>query len=105
MVAVVTDLPEGRREITGRLELWFDNTKWYEKFLTASSISLTIDVAASYITTNVFKTTITLPKIVITGETPNVNGPNPLNFTMNFIAYQNSASNDELTITVSKVSS
>jgi hypothetical protein len=103
MVAVLTDLPEGRREITGRLELWFDSTRWYEKFLSASSVSLKIDVAASYIKSGVFKTTISLPNIVVTGETPNVNGPNPLNFTMNFTAYQKAASNDELSIVVSKV--
>ena len=104
IVAVITDLPEGRREITGRLELMFDNTKWYEKFLSASTVSLTIELAPSFIKTNVFKTKISLPKIAITGETPNVNGPNPLNFTMNFVAYQSSASNDELSIEVSKQS-
>lgn len=101
-VAVVVDLPEGRREITGRLELMFDSTKWYEKFLSASAVSLTIDVLATYKTNTVYKTTISLPNIVITGETPNVNGPNPLNFTMNFTAYQKTSSNDELSIVVSK---
>jgi hypothetical protein len=104
LVAVVTDLPEGRREVTGRLELMFENTKWYEKFLSASTIALSIETAASFIQTNVFKASITLPKIAITGETPNVSGPNPLNFTMNFTAYQGTSSNDELMIVVSKQS-
>jgi hypothetical protein len=110
VVAVVADLPEGRREISGRLELQFDNTKWYEKFLSAAAdssnynLSLVINLAGSYIQTGTYKATITLPKIVITGETPNVNRPEPLNFTMNFVAYQSSTSNDELRIELAKVS-
>jgi len=108
IVSVIADLPEGRREISGRLELQFDNTKWYEKFLSAAAdstnynLSLVITLAGSYIQAGTYKATITLPKIVITGETPNVNGPNPLNFTMNFVAYQDSAPDDELKIELTK---
>jgi len=103
-VAVLVDLPEGRREVTGRLELYFDNTRWYEKFLTGSLFKVEIIAAGQYISTGTWYAKIELPKVMATGETPNVSGPNPLNFSMSFTAYQDASSNDELRISILKQS-
>lgn len=97
--AVLYDLPEGDREITGNMEMYFESTKWYEKMLSDSTISVKFELAASRIGSGVRVATIELPKVYITGETPNVGGKGPINLRIAFTAVTSSATTPELTIT------
>lgn len=82
--AVLLDLYPAQREITGRLEIEFSNIKWYEKFVNAKIIGAKFVFAPTRLTAGVRKAELNIPALVLTGDTPNISGRNPINLTLNF---------------------
>ena len=84
----------GPRKVSGKFTVEFESLDEYNNYLTLDDcdLSLVWTLGSSN------QLTITLPKVNLTGEDPQIKDAGPIKLPVAFEAYQNSASDDEITI-------
>jgi len=86
----------GFRDVTGTLNLEFDDLNMYNKYTggTETSLDITFTSDDEAVSGQVYTLNINLPRIVFTGETPVVDGPDLIFYDQPFIALYDSTRGD-----------
>lgn len=87
----------GFREVTGTLNVEFDNLYNYNRFINQTESALQIRFTSVQLAAGAtpHQLDIILPRIVFTGETPNVSGPDLIYHNLPFIALYDSGEGDQ----------
>ncbi len=92
----------GKFEITGEINLTFEDTTRYTEFTALTNVALVFDYTGGSIASgagNNYEFKLTLGTVNWNGDTPVVPGPGPITFSMPFIALESSrAANDQIVL-------
>lgn len=101
---ILEAVPGDHREITGTIEMWFQDQDEYDDFIAGTERAIEVllegdDVAGSASTPRSLK--IEIPRVVFTGETPSVDTAGSLSQTLAFEAlYDKTGAADAVTMTL-----
>lgn len=100
---ILEALPGDHREITGTIEMWFEDQTEYDDFIAGTERAIEILLEGAIIAGSTTKRSlkIEIPRVVFTGETPNVDTAGALSQTLAFEAiYDKTNSKDAVTVTL-----
>ena len=89
----------GKRVVSGSFVAEFEDFTQYNNYVSETEKALTISWQGGLISgSNYYKLTCSLPRVLITGDTPTVGGPGPIKASVNFDAFYVPGAADELTV-------